>query len=276
MNVYEIVTGRILESLDRGTVPWRKPWTAGVPRNAATNRPYHGINTVLLGMASYADQRWLTFKQANELGGHVLKGERSTLVVFWKQVEVADERDNESTRTVPLLRYYNVFNVAQCEGLNLPPVPTNPVEPLATAQAIVANMPNPPKIAHNGGDRAYYVPRTDSVHMPALAAFHGAGEYHATLFHELSHSTGHKSRLDRGTLETPAPFGSEVYSKEELVAEFGAAFLCAEAGIDSTLDNSAAYIKGWMAKLQQDPKLVITAASKGQKAADYLLDRGQS
>jgi antirestriction protein ArdC len=276
MNVYEIVTERILEALDRGTVPWRKPWTAGIPRNAATTRPYHGINTVLLGMSPYADQRWLTFKQANELGGHVRKGEHSTMVVFWKQVEVDADDKREPTKTVPLLRYYNMFNVAQCDGLNLAPVPTNPFEPLEAAQSIVNGMPNPPRIAHDGRDRAYYVPSTDSVHMPAVATFHGAGEYHATLFHELGHSTGHPSRLNRDTLETPAPFGSEVYSKEELVAEFASAFLCAEAGIDSTLHNSAAYIKGWMAKIQQDPKLVITAASKGQKAADYILDRGQS
>jgi len=269
--VYDIVTGRILEALDQGTVPWRKPWTAGIPRNATTDRPYHGINTVLLGMTAYSDQRWLTYKQAGQLGGNVRKGERSSMVVFWKQHTIKDEHDEESTKTISLLRYYNVFNVDQCEGLELEPVQTNDVEPLAAAQAIVDDMPNPPSIDHDGGNRAYYVPTMDSIHMPAMNTFHGTGEYHATLFHELSHSTGHGSRLGRDTLETPAPFGSDVYSKEELVAEFGAAFLCAQAGIDNTLDNSAAYIWGWSKALRADKRLVITAASQGQKAAEYII-----
>ena len=132
-------------------------------------------------------------------------------------------------------------------------------------------MPNPPSITNDGGDRAYYRPSMDSIHMPAMSTFHGAGEYHATLFHELSHSTGHSSRLDRDSLETPAPFGSEIYSREELVAEFGAAFLCAHAGIHGTENNSAAYIAGWSKALRADKRLVIQAASQGQRAADYIV-----
>ena len=131
-------------------------------------------------------------------------------------------------------------------------------------------MPNPPRITHDGGNRAYYFPARDSIHMPAVNSFDSAGEYHSTLFHELSHSTGHARRLNWGSLETPAPFGSEVYSREELVAEFGAVFLCAKAGVTNTLDNSAAYIAGWSKALQSDKRLVITAASQGQKAADYV------
>lgn len=268
--VYDIVTDKILAALDSGTVPWRKPWSAGIPRNATTNRPYHGVNVVLLGMSPCADQRWLTFKQATQLGGYVRKGERSSLVVFWKQHNVKNHHDEESTRTIPLLRYFNLFNVAQCEGLNLEPVHGRTVEPLAAATAIIDGMPNPPRIAHDGGDRAYYVPSRDSIHMPPIATFNGAGEYHSTLFHELAHSTGHKRRLDRDSLETPAPFGSPIYSREELVAEFGAAFLCAQAGIDGTMDNSAAYIAGWGKALRADKRLVVTAASKGQRAADYI------
>ncbi len=133
-------------------------------------------------------------------------------------------------------------------------------------------MANPPRIAHDGGDRAFYQPSTDSVHMPAVHSFEGAEEYHSTLFHELSHSTGHESRLNRHGMETGiAAFGSAVYSKEELAAEFGAAFLCAHAGIQGTLDNSAAYIAGWAKALKADSRLVVTAASQGQKAADYIL-----
>jgi antirestriction protein ArdC len=223
-------------------------------------------------MAPYSDQRWLTFRQAAQLGGNVRRGERSSLVVFWKQHQVTDERDGEEvTRTIPLLRYFNLFNVAQCDGLNLAPVPANHIEPIEAAMAIVDGMPNPPRITHDGGDRAYYVPATDSIHLPAMSAFDGAGEFYSTAFHELTHSTGHKSRLNRESLDTPAPFGSPIYSREELVAEFGAAFLSAQAGIDNTIENSAAYIDGWSRALRADKRLVITAASQGQKAADYVL-----
>ena len=181
-----------------------------------------------------------------------------------------DDKDGES-KTIPLLKVYRVFNAAQCKGLSLGAIaPTPTVEPISAAQAIVDGMSNPPSIDHDGGNRAYYVPTMDSIHMPAINTFHGAGEYHATIFHELSHSTGHKSRLDRDSLETPAPFGSPIYSREELVAEFGAAFLCAQAGIDNTIGNSASYINGWSKALKADRRLVITAASQGQRAADCV------
>ena len=193
-------------------------------------------------------------------------------MVFWKQHQVTDDRDGEeTTRTIPLLKYFHLFNIEQVDGLDLPAVPTNHVEPIEAAQAIVDGMPNPPRIAHDGGNRAYYVPGTDRVYMPAMAAFNGAGEYHSTVFHELAHSTGHATRLNRESLKTPAPFGSEVYSKEELTAEFGAAFLCAHAGIDGTVDNSSAYIAGWSRALRNDKRLVVTSASLGQKAADYIV-----
>ncbi len=269
--VYDTVTNKILVALESGTVPWHKPWSAGIPRNATTNRPYHGINTILLGMSQYPDQRWLTFKQAGQLGGHVRKGEHGSLITFWKPLKVEDQ-DGEP-KTIPLLKVYNVFNVDQCEALNLEPLAdTNKVEPIAAATAIVDAMPNPPSIDHDGGDTAYYRPSNDSVHLPAMETFHSAGEYYSTTFHELAHSTGHESRLNRHGLETGiAPFGSAVYSKEELAAEFGASFLCTLSGIDNTLDNSAAYINGWSKALRADNRLVIAAASQGQKAADYII-----
>jgi antirestriction protein ArdC len=270
--VYEIVTEKILAALEQGTVPWRKPWQAGIPRNAITNRPYSGINALLLGTTPYSDPRWLTFKQCSAKGGKVRKGEKSTLVVFWKIQDVSKEEDGEiAEKQIPLLRYYLVFNVEQCDGLDLPKLETRKVDAIAEAEAIITNMPNPPSIAHDGGARAFYRPQLDSIHLPTRSRFDSTGEYYSTLFHELSHSTGHQSRLNRQTLTEVVPFGSETYSKEELVAEFGAAFLCGHAGIETTLDNSAAYIKGWLKTLRSDPKLAIIAASQGQKAADHIL-----
>jgi antirestriction protein ArdC len=157
-------------------------------------------------------------------------------------------------------------------GLDLPAIETRTVDPIAEAEAIVANMPNPPRIGFDGGARAFYRPQLDSIHLPARNSFESAGEYYSTLFHELTHSTGHRTRLDRPTLTEVVPFGSETYSKEELVAEFGASFLCAHVGIENTINNSAAYINGWLKKLKSDPKLAIIAASQGQKAADYILN----
>ncbi len=159
-----------------------------------------------------------------------------------------------------MLRYYLVWNVEQCEGLDLPALEHQQVDVIARAEAIVAAMPHSPKINFDGGDKAYYRPDNDSIHLPGRNSFDSAGEYYSTLFHELSHSTGHESRLNRQTLTEVVPFGSETYSKEELVAEFGAAFLCAHSGIENTVNNSAAYIGGWLKKLRSDPKLAVLAA----------------
>src|SRR5918992_2502264 len=271
--VYQIVSEKIIAALESGTPPWHKPWKAGIPRNATSNRPYSGINALLLGTAPYSDPRWLTMKQANQKGGRIRKGEKSTLVIFWKQNTITQEKDDGeiTEKQIPLLRYYLVWNVEQCDGLDLPALETRKVDVIAQAEAIVAAMPNPPRIQHDGAGKAFYRPLLDSIHLPNRNNFDSAGEYYATLYHELTHSTGHQSRLNRPTLTEVVPFGSETYSKEELVAEFGAAFLNAHAGTPTTINNSASYINGWLKKLQSDPKLAILAASQGQKAADYIM-----
>lgn len=278
MNVYEIITARIIEQLERGTVPWRKPWRGGadgIPTNLKSRRPYRGINVFLLATLGYESQFFLTFKQALERGGSVRKGEKGAPVIFWNWREKDERQPGGAIRKVriPVLRFYTVFNAAQCDGIDAPPL-ANPTasdfQPIEICERIVAGFPNPPAIEHRES-RAYYVPATDRVNMPRPELFTSPEEYYSTLFHELSHVTGHESRLDRKGLGE-ALFGSEQYSKEELVAEMGSAFLCGHAGIEpATLENSAAYIAGWLKRLRGDARLVVTAGAQAQKAADYIL-----
>jgi antirestriction protein ArdC len=274
---YDIITDRIVAALEAGVVPWRKPWKlqAGMwPQRNITGQPYHGINTVVLGMAGYSDPRWFSYKKSQELGGNV-KGQKGTPIVFYRLLTFKDKdkaTGKPIEKTIPLLKYSVVFNAEQCEGIRLPAMAA-PVafDAIAAAEGIMDNMPNRPSMANDGGDQAYYRPATDSIHLPPRASFDGNGEYYATAFHELGHATGHKSRLNRHGMETGiAPFGSPTYSREELAAEFCAAFLCNHAGIDNTIENSTAYIQSWARRLREDKRLVITAASQGQKAADYI------
>lgn len=277
-NVYEIVTDKITAALRGGIVPWRRPWTGGessIPRNAITNRPYHGVNVWLLTLSGYTDPRFLTFNQARERGTSIRKGEHGQLVVYWniyeKRVRNAD--GEWETKSTAILRYYTVFHFSQVEdvdALRLKFADTTEAQWNATdeAERIIAGYDGP-TIVHEGQDRAYYRPSTDTITVPLRAQFTGGDGYYATLFHELTHSTGTEKRLNRyGAIDH---FGSPAYSREELVAEFGSAFLCAQAGIDNTLDNAAAYIAGWLAALSNDSKLLVSAAAQGQKAASFIL-----
>jgi antirestriction protein ArdC len=276
MNIksYERITERIETLLAAGVVPWHKPWKAstGLPRNLITQKPYRGINVFLLMAMGYESPNWLTFRQAIQLGGTVKKGEKSCPVVFWKQFKIEDEESGEAKK-IPMLRIYHVFNAAQCEGLKA--VPASEEVPLAVTSAaeIVAKMPQPPQIK-NGMSHAFYQPVNDTVGMPERKRFETEDAYHATLFHELVHSTGHESRLKRQSIMEKNGFGSMPYCKEELVAELGSAFLCGHAEIvDRTIDNSAAYIEGWLDSLKDDPTLIVYAAAQAQKAADFILRR---
>jgi antirestriction protein ArdC len=277
-SVYEIVTSRILEQLERGVVPWHRPWSAQLPCNLVSGKAYRGLNTFLLGSQGYASKYWLTFNQANKLGGHIRKGEKSSLVIFWhigqeKIIRTAD--GTEKKQTPFLLRYYSVFNVCQTEGIaeKLGLGKSAPVVPsIEACEAIVSAMPNAP--ARCQSDRAWYQPSTDTVGMPAKELFGRSEEYYSTLFHELTHSTGHSSRIGREGIEQLNTFGSESYSKEELVAEMGAAMLCGVTGIaPAVIENTAAYLKNWLERLKADSRLLVSAASAAQKAADYILGK---
>ena len=285
-DIYKAVTDRIIELLDKGTVPWKYPIRKsggddGFPTNLDSGRAYRGINVFLLAMTAWAEgyesPYWITFRQAKQKGGHVRKGEKGSLVIFWKQYATQD-RDSGKDITVPVLRRYTVFNAQQCEDIEVPGLPepdpeAEPFEPIEEAAKIVAGYAGGPRIEHRGG-RAFYRPREDLVQLAEPERFVDRQSYYVTLFHELAHSTGHKSRLDRGLETSPPAFGSPDYSKEELVAEMGAAFLAAAAGISpDTIEQSAAYIDGWRKKLSGDAKLVVHAAGAGHRCADWIMGK---
>ena len=280
MNVYETVTSRIIESLDAGIIPWRKEWQAGagsLPVNYLTKKTYRGINVFVLLCSEFSSNAWLTYKQAQTLGFQVRKGSKGMPVVFWKFDKRKDAVTGEDER-IAFARQYTVFNIEQCDGVpdSLPfDAPT--FEPIGEAENLVSrflSLEKAPALKHAGG-RAFYSPTFDSVTMPARESFTSPEAYYSTLYHELGHATGHETRLDRFRNVGQFDFGSESYSKEELIAEFTAAFLCAETGIvnESVLTNHAAYVQGWLRSLKNDKALAMQAAQCAQRAADLILCR---
>lgn len=301
VDAYKMAADAVLAAMDRGTIPWRMPWTQGpgaIPRNLASGRPYRGINVFLLAMAGYASPFWLTFKQAKDQGGQVRKGEKSTPAILWKQTkkrlktpaDVAAAKANGDTIRkdekgqyvlLVLARTFALFNVAQVDGLQDVPeveqIGDATWNPEAAAEAIAAGYEDGPSVGE-GGDSASYNPARDHVQMPDRGRFQEATDWHATLFHELAHSTGHANRLNRPDLVDPtATFGSKKYAREELTAEMSAAMLCTVAGIDAAplTERHAAYVEHWAERIGEDPKLVVIAAQRAQKAADRILGPDQ-
>jgi len=281
-DIYQMVTDKVLSLLESGVCPWQKPWktASAMPSNFVSRKHYQGVNAFLLYFAGmqFDCPHFLTYKQARDLGGNVRKGEKGFPVVFWNFLQKkngaqpAFDAKGKPVMTA-FLRYYTVFNVLQCEGLKWekPALPLADFQNVEKAEAIVSQMANAPKIEHKGS-RACYIPVIDKVEMPNKQAFKSESAYYSTLFHELTHSTGHQSRLDRKGITETQGYGAESYAKEELIAEMGAAFLCAHAEIMAdTVENSVAYLQGWIAKLKQDNRLVVSAAGHAQKAANHIL-----
>lgn len=273
--VYEIVTSQIIEALEEGTVAWQRGWVNSDHKNLASKKAYRGINPFLLNIATikngYKSTFWATYKQIKKLGGQVKKGEKSSVVTFFSWIVKKDKDGNEDA--FPMLRYYRVFNSEQADfpdGFELPDIDALPdnFDPIAEADYLIEHMPNKPEIKH-AGNRAFYSPRDDSVTMPSRESFMTTEDYYSVLFHELGHSTGHTTRLNRHQ-GTSHAFGSKDYSKEELVAEMTAAMICGILGIEQLIDNSAAYISSWLKALKDDKMMVIQAAGLAQKAADYI------
>ena len=287
-DLYQTVTDQIVELLEAGTAPWKSSVLGtpiGRPMSLTTGRPYRGVNVFLLAMAGLAGGHtsayWVTYRQAQALGGQVRKGEKGTLVVFWKTLGDDTKIDPETGKPDKrfVLRYYRVWNTSQCDGLLPPDAGDQPEpvqhEPIDLADAVLAGFtaPRGPAVRHGEFPAASYAPAVDEVRMPFTHRYADMPSFYCDAFHELGHSTGHKGRLDRWGEAGPATsFRSDSYSREELVAEMTAAFLCGHCGISpSTIENSASYLAGWIERLKGDKRLVIAAAGQAQKAADLIL-----
>lgn len=267
--VYDIITQKIIDQLESGVIPWRKPWgTTGsgeLPKNGESGRYYSGINLLMLEWG----ESYYTFKQIQDNGWHLNKGSKASMVVFFTILEKESKTKQDEKDRIPIMRYYNVFKSSDIE--DCPKNVKYVHDTIKEAEEIITNFTEVP-IYHHNNNRAFYSPTEDYVNVPDISRFEITEEYYSTLFHELTHSTGHTSRLKRfvGSAAN-ASFGSKAYSFEELIAELGAAFLCGKCGIEQkTLDNSASYIDGWIKVLKEDSTIIVKAAAKAQKAADYI------
>lgn len=275
-DVYEMVTDRIIEQLEQGVIPWQKPWGGVIDGayNRISKKPYSLLNQMLLQHSG----EYATFKQWSELGGHIRKGEKSEIVVFWKLQPYEDENaDGEKIiKQIPLLRYYNVFHVSQVDGIEPKELDLNEFEPIEEAERIKTEYMTREhlKILEKLTDKAFYSPTFDYIQIPCKEQYQNVEEFYSTLFHEMVHSTGYKTRLDREDVKDCMYFGSENYSKEELTAELGSAFLVNLLGIETknSFRNSSAYIQGWLGRLRGDKKFIVSASSKAEKAVKYILN----
>jgi antirestriction protein ArdC len=275
VTVYDIITERILAKLEQGIIPWKQPWASvGMPRNYVTKKEYRGINAFLLNMAGWSSPFWATYKQVKDAKGQVTKGVMATPIVYFTTI---DKTDAETTDTdgkkkkAMVLRYYSVFNLEQTTLVDTTEI-SKPANPIENCEEVIDHMPLCPKIYH-GGSKAFYSTQGDYVKLPAPKQFESAEGYYEVLWHEVTHATGHRSRLNRPGITEHNGFRTVEYGFEELLAEFGAAFLCGHTGIDrTTADSSAGYIQSWMQTIRADNKLVIRAASAAQKAVDFILN----
>lgn len=278
INVYELVTNRIIEQLENNIIPLEKPWSGTIDGafNRVSKKPYSILNQMLLKY----NGEYATFKQWQELGGHIRKAEKSEIIVFWKMYPIKEKQDDgtEIIKTIPLLKYINVFHISQVDGVEpLKQKVTHDIEPIEKAEKILNDYWNRENITieHVKGDKAFYSPMFDKIQLPLFEQFKQSEEYYSTAFHESVHSTMKTSRCNRqeDRKGKVVSFGSEEYSKEELVAEVGSAQLMNIVGIETTKSfrNSTAYIQSWLKVLRNDNKFIVSASSKAEKAVNYIL-----
>jgi antirestriction protein ArdC len=290
-NLYEEVTNKIIALIEQGVAPWRRTWSRyGLARNYATKHIYTGINLLLMNNSLHPIPYFMTFKQVKEYDGRIRKGAKAEKViyfdVFYKdgndtaltKEEASKRRKNgEEIQILKFIKSYNVFGIDDIEGIDfeIPEVELKPNEKIAGCEAIIENMPNRPVLRQNDANRAFYSPNEDFINMPKIEQFETSEHYYATFFHELVHSSGHASRLARDEVMNPNTFGSKPYSKEELVAEMGASFLCSSVQIDydEVFENNVAYLAGWLKVLKEDSKFIFKVSAEAHKASDYILNK---
>lgn len=263
-DVYKIITENIIRSLEKGVVPWRKPWTdKTVPRNFISGNKYRGINAIILSSLGFSSNLFLTYGQVKQLQGSIKRNEKAQLVVYLVRPEDEDSK--------PYFRYYRVYNISQCDGLEDAKAPDLSKEITLKCDEVYTKMKDKPDLIFQE-QSAFYDPMQDVINMPKEDSFETTDGYYATLFHELVHSTGHHKRLERKDLIEMSEFGSDSYSHEELVAEIGAWFLMSHTGIIGFQEKqSAAYINSWIKKFKNDRRFIFTASSQAQKAVDFIL-----
>ena len=275
---YQEVTDRIVAALESGSKPWQQPWkngAPGMPINATTGRPYHGINVLLLAMTSFAlggDPRFCSYKQASDRGWQVRKGERGTTIFFFKRMLVEDRGAapdaEERIKAVPMLRAYTVFNGSQIDGIPAYIAPDTTEAPWQRPEAADIILTNSKAVVRIGGDRAFYSPSLDFIQLPEPSSFHSAEAFAATALHEAAHWSGASSRLDR---DLTGRFGSAHYAQEELRAELASVFIGGVLDLPCDIPNHVNYIAFWAAKLKEDKREIFRAAADAQRIADYLL-----
>lgn len=281
--VYQIVTDRIVAQMDKGIIPWKQPWAVSgdewnSPRNWITKKAYRGINVMLLGSAGYECPHWATYNQLKSIGGMVKKGEKSSPIVFWSKTSYKDKDNDDEERQSFILRYYNAFNLEQVDGIEVPvtvpPEEDDTFTPIEKAERLVERIPNRCPIK-SGGSKAFYSPYRDFVMMPDAKAFYSPEEYYSTLFHELAHSTGHTSRLNRFKDNKSDSKGTKGYAREELRAELASCYLMNDLKIKTTVteENSVAYLQSWRQRLIDDPTIIMATAGKAQEICDYIHGR---
>ena len=275
-NIYQEITNKIIKQLENGEIPWKKPWCSmiGGAYNRVSKKPYSFLNQIMLEH----DGEYATYNQWKSLGGQVRKGEKAEKIVFWKMIsKESDNEEDDESRTIPILRYYNVFHISQVDGVE--PLNVDKVHehnPIETAEKIVQDYSERESLCIEEiiGDIACYSPLSDRIVVPSKSQYEDINQFYATLFHECVHSTGSHTRLKRFAQDTSSSeFDSESYSFEELIAEIGSAFLMNDANIstDDALNNSAAYIQGWLKRLKDNPKMIVSAAGRSEKAVNYIL-----
>ena len=292
-DLYQEVTNKMISMIEQGVAPWRLTWnTYGLAKNYATGHVYSGINLILMNTTPHPIPYFMSYNQIKERGGKIRKGAKAEMVIYFnvyykdfadntlsKEDAKARESRGEEIQVLKFIKYYNVFNIADIEGIDFetPETRLNPNEKMEGCEKIIEQMPNRPELKMVDADQPFYSPVLDFVNMPAIEQFESAEAYYATYFHELAHSTGHALRLGREEVMNPSKHGSNPYSREELLAELAASFLCSSVQInfDNIAENSAAYLAGWLKVLKEDSKFIFKAAAEAQKAADYILIRKQ-